>query len=477
VNQLQNFIGGTWVLPDRTLPAQLCDANTGEALAPQAGSSIKQVEQALAAAEAAHADGRWADLAVAQRIDKLEQIALGMESRALVLAEADARQTGVVISLTEKFALVCAGAFRGAAALLKEPANEDALPGPHGDLLFERLPLGVAAVIAPWNAPSGIACHKLASALAAGCPTILKPSEWAPGSAQAIAEAVVEAGLPAGTFQLLHGGGDTGGMLVVDQRTAAVSFTGGLQGGRAVAHACAESIKPAQLELGGNNPLIVLEDANLAAAAEGIVTALTTLNGQWCRALGRLLVHKSVLPALLEQVAEKMQSVRIGHSLSHDSSMGPLVHSAHRDHVSESVQKYAAMGGEVLTYCELPDLKGWFMQPTLVCGLAPELTLEETFGPVATVHCFSSDDEAVALANQTPYGLAAYVFGDEDHSWQVARRIRTGITKINGVTMLNLNPAAPRPAWGLSGLGDEGTRETFEFFRGSRLIGVAARPE
>jgi acyl-CoA reductase-like NAD-dependent aldehyde dehydrogenase len=254
-----------------------------------------------------------------------------------------------------------------------------------------------------------------------------------------------------------------------------VSFTGGLQGGRAVARACAEGLKPAQLELGGNNPLLVLEDADLQAAAAGIVTAMTTLNGQWCRALGRLLVHAAVEQPLLNLVEEKLQAVRIGSSLSRDSEMGPLVHVAHREHVIEAVHRYEIMGAGIMRCGTLPDLEGWFLQPTLVTGLNPELTLEEIFGPVAVVHSFSDDDEAIALANQTPYGLAAYVFGEEEHCWTVAKRIRTGITKINGVTLLNLNPAAPRPAWGLSGLGDEGTRETFEFFRGSRLIGVADR--
>lgn len=325
-----------------------------------------------------------------------------------------------------------------AMGLVREANEESTLPGPYGDVLLQRLPLGVAAVIVPWNAPSGIACHKLASALAAGCPTILKPSEWAPASAQVIAETLVEAGLPEGVFQILHGGGDTGGMLVTDERTAAVSFTGGLQGGRAVAHACAEGIKPAQLELGGNNPMLVLEDAKLDAAADGVVAALTTLNGQWCRALGRLLVHRSLQAELLQRVAQKMEKLSIGSSMSPDSTMGPLVHAAHRRHVQEAVQRYGAMGAAVISYGELPELDGWFFAPTLVTGLKPELTLEEIFGPVA-------------------------------------RGIRTGGTKINGVSMLNLNPQAPRPAWGLSGLGDEGTRETFEFFRGSRLIGVAGR--
>jgi len=476
VSELKNFIDGQWVTPDRSLPAQLCDANTGEVLAPQLGSSSKQVEQALDAAQAAYEDERWYSRDLESRLASLEQIATGLDTRAAVIAAADSQQTGVVISLTEKVALICAAAFRGAAALLREIDGPDKLPGIHGELLLERLPLGVAAVIAPWNAPSGIACHKLASALAAGCPAILKPSEWAPGSAQLIAEAIAEADLPDGIFQLLHGAGDTGGMLVVDERTAAVSFTGGLQGGQAVAHACADHIKPAQLELGGNNPLLVLEDANIEAAAEGIVTALTTLNGQWCRALGRLLVHESVLQDLLEQVSNRLQALRIGNSLDPDSEMGPLVHQGHRKHVLEAIEQYAAMGADIRRHGELPELGGWFVQPTLVSGLSPELTLEEIFGPVACLHSFASDDEAIRLANQTPYGLAAYVFGEESHAWDVARRIRTGMTKINGVTMLNLNPQAPRPAWGLSGLGDEGTRETFEFFRGSRLTGVAGTP-
>jgi acyl-CoA reductase-like NAD-dependent aldehyde dehydrogenase len=350
------------------------------------------------------------------------------------------------------------------------------LAGPFGDVLLERLPLGVAAVIAPWNAPSGIACHKLASGLAAGCPVILKPSEWAPGSARIIAEAVAAADLPAGTFQMLHGAAATAGLLVADERVAAVSFTGGLPGGRAVAHACAEGIKPVQLELGGNNPLVVLADADLEASAAGIVYALTTLNGQWCRALGRLLVHESVQAELLARVEEQLHNLVIGSSLAAESTMGPLVHQHHREQVLASIDRYQEQGGTVIRGGELPALDGWFVQPCLITGLSAQLTQQEIFGPVATVHTFSSDAEAVALANQTPFGLAAYVFGEENHCWDVARQTRAGSIKINGVSLLNLNPQAPRPAWGLSGLGDEGTRETMEFFRGNRVIGVAGRP-
>jgi phenylacetaldehyde dehydrogenase len=476
VNELRNFIDNAWVAPDQSLPGVLCDSNTGEELSSQKGSSARQVDAALDCARRAYLSESWSGLPAEQRASKLEQVAERLAELAPELARQDSLQTGVVISSTEKVAFICAAAFRAAAGLLRETPVSRPLPGPHGELLLERLPLGVAALIAPWNAPSGIACHKLASALAAGCPAILKPSEWAPGSAQLIAAAVADADLPAGVFQLLHGAALTGSALVEDERVAAVSFTGGLQGGRAVAHACAEGIKPVQLELGGNNPLLVLEDANLDTAADGVVTALTTLNGQWCRALGLLLVHESVQAELLEKIAGRMRCLVMGNSLSAESDMGPLAHAAHREHVLAQIDQYRAQGAGAIRYGELPELGGWFVQPTLVTGLAPEQTLEEVFGPVAALHSFGDDEEALALANQTPYGLAAYVFGDEEHGWEVARGIRAGNTKINGVSMLNLNPQAPRPAWGLSGLGEEGTRETMEFFRGHRLIGTAGVP-
>lgn len=474
MNELRNLVDGAWLEPGAPLPGLLRDANTGAALGAQAGSDAKQVEMALEAAQRVHESGVWGRLPATRRADKLERAATNLEGRVEAIARMDALQTGVVISLTRKIAAVCVMAFRQAAALLREPAAPP-LAGPYSDLLLERLPLGVAAVISPWNAPSGIACHKLASALAAGCPAILKPSEWAPGSAQLIAAAVAEADLPQGTFQLLHGAGDVGARLAGDERVAAVSLTGGLEAGRAVARACAGGVKPAQLELGGNNPLLVLQDADLEQAATGITTALTTLNGQWCRALGRLLAHRAIAEPLLERVETQLQALRIGNSLEDASQMGPLAHEAHRKRVAEAVERYLALGADLLRGGELPALGGWFFQPTIVTGLAPEHTLKEVFGPVGAAHVFADDEEAVRLANQTPYGLAAYIFGAEEHSWRVARQIRAGLVKINGAGLLGLNPMAPRPAWGLSGLGDEGTRETFEFFRGSRLIGVAGK--
>lgn len=473
---LRNYIGGVWEQPAHTLPRTVCDANTGNALFEQRASSPEQIERAIALAAATHADNGWLQQTPQQRAADLERIAEQILLRADAIAVADSQVTGVVINLTTKFAQVCAGAFRQAAQLVLSPPAPTPRDGPHGPLAIERLPLGPAAVIAPWNAPAGIAAHKVASALAAGCPVLLKPSEWAPLSAQLITEAASAAGLPVGMLQLLHGTGEVGAALVADERVRAVSFTGGLAAGRAVAAACAQGIKPAQLELGGNNPLIVLAAASLPAAIDGVVAALTTLNGQWCRALGRLLVHRSLQKPLLDGVLHHLSTLRLGSSLDVASEMGPLVSRGHLEHVVAQVKELQAQGGVVHQSTALPAMAGWFHPPTLITGLAPEATLEEIFGPVATVHAFDTDEEVIAFANQTPFGLAAYVFGEEPHAWAVAQRVRAGLIKLNAVTMLNLHPQAPRPAWGLSGLGDEGTFETYEFFRGTRVIGVAARP-
>lgn len=472
---LKNFTAGQWSAPGAELESSVCDANDGTPMFVQAASTPEQIDAALACAAATHADNVWGRMPIVERAACLERIATAIEARGAALAEADARLTGVVIGLTSRFGPLCAAAFRQAAELLRHPPALTERQGPFGPVRIERLPLGPAAVIAPWNAPSGIAAHKVASALAAGCPVLLKPSEWAPLSAQTLTEAAAEAGVPPGMWQLLHGAAATGAALVADARVRAVSFTGGLKAGQAVGRACAEGIKPAQLELGGNNPLLILADADLDAAVNGVVAALTTLNGQWCRALGRLLIHRDLVEPVLARVGAKLAQVRLGSSLAPESEMGPLVSKAHRDQVAAQVQHLVAAGGKVHQPTPMPALPGWFYPPTLITGLKPEQTLEEIFGPVATVHAFDDDDEAVRLANQTPFGLAAYVFGAEDHSWAIAEQLRAGLIKLNAVTLFNLHPQAPRPAWGLSGLGDEGTVETFEFFRGTRVIGVAGR--
>ncbi|MCH9695358.1 MAG: aldehyde dehydrogenase family protein [Gammaproteobacteria bacterium] len=465
---LQNYIAGSWQAPAVELTRTVCDSNTGEPLFKQLGSTPQQIDAAITAADQAHRDATWRNLTGEQRAAKLNAIAAALEEIVDDMAEVDARLTGVPITHTRTIGRVCGAAFRAAAELAAEATQVRS----ETNFVVERLPLGPAAIVGPWNAPSGIACHKLASALAAGCPVVFKPSEWAPLSGQLIAAAISQLGLPTGVFQLLHGDGMTGAAIVGDPRIAAVSFTGGLQAGRAVAAACANQIKPAQLELGGNNPLIVLPGADLDAVVDGIMTSLTTLNGQWCRALGRLIVHESMLDEVLDATLHKLAQLNAGSSLDSATQLGPLVHEQHRAHVVDAIDAYRKMGGEVLQSTRLPDLDGWFVAPALVKGIAPQDALEEVFGPVATVHSYTNINDAVTLANQAPFGLAAYVFGPREQAYTVARQLDTGMAKVNSVTLFSPHPSAPRPAWKLSGLGEEGTRETFEFFRGSRVIGV-----
>lgn len=469
-----NYIAAKFETAGVELSPWIHDPNTAAPVAPQLAALPDQIERALQAAWEVHESGAWAQTPIEQRAAWLEQVAERMQARVEEIAQVEAASTGVVISLTRRLAQICHLAFGAAAGQLHSGWMQGTLPGRRGEVEIVRKPWGPAVCITPWNAPAALAAHKIANALAAGCPTILKPSEWAPFSCGLLAEVIAEVGVEPGVFQLLHGGGEVGGRLVSDARVKAVSFTGGLHGGRAVARACAHDFKPLQLELGGNNALVVLDDADLDLAAEGVAAGLTTLNGQWCRALGRLIVHEDRAADLLAAASERLAAVRIGHSLEPASQMGPLIHAGHRRLLAEAVNHLAELGGIVHQPTPLPDLPGYFFPPTLVTGLTPDLTLEELFGPVAAVHTFRSDDEALALANQTPYGLGGYVFGrDEGRALAMARRLRTGDVKVNGVSLMSLHPLAPRPAWGLSGFGLEGAAETFQFFCGTTVVGVA----
>ena len=468
-----DVIDGERRAPGDVLGAPIASPNDGKPLYLHIGTTAEALDEALAAAARVHQEGAWAALSANDRAGALERVASALEGRAEELAGWDAATTGVVLSLCRTLAGVVPHTFRAAARLLRSGVDPAPLAGRFGAVEVTRRPRGPAAVIAPWNAPVAIAAHKTASALAAGCPVLLKPSDWAPHGAGALAEAALQAGLPAGLLQLVHGGAETGRRLVADERVASVSFTGGLEGGRAVAAACAHAMKPLQLELGGNNPLIVLDDAPLDGAADGVVAALTTLNGQWCRGLGRLLVARAIYEPLLERVLERLARLKLGDSRDIQSEMGPLVHERHRARVSAQLGQLVRAGGTAHAPTPRPALAGSFLPPTLVTGAAPADTRDEIFGPVAAVHPFDDDAEALALANGTAFGLAAYVFGAPERALPLGRRIRAGVVKINGVGMFGLHPDAPRPAWGLSGIGDEGTRETFELFRGTHTIGIA----
>ncbi|MFA1547882.1 aldehyde dehydrogenase [Actinomadura chokoriensis] len=467
----RDLVGGDWADTPGNGPV-LEDPATGEEIGPAGITGEERVERALAAAEAA-ADG-WAARPAAERADLLEEIAGALEPVTAEIAALEAAATGVPIRQAAPLGMIVSGSFRLAAGQLRDGWLDGAVTRDDGRAVeVRRLPWGPALCLVPWNAPAPMAAHKVANALAAGCPAILKPSEGAPRGSQRFAEVVAgvlaERDVPGGVFQLVHGDGGTGAQLTGDPRIRAVSFTGGAAGGRSVAAACAAGIKPVQLELGGVNPLVVMPDADLDRAARAAVDLLTTLNGQWCRALGRLIVPETVQDALLDAIGERLAALRAGPPLDEDTDFGPLVHSRHRDLVAAQRD---ALGGRLVSTTKVPD-EGNYLAPALVAGVDPGDATEEIFGPVATVHPYRTLDEAVALANGTAYGLEGYVTGaDEDAALAVARRIRAGEVKVNGSSVMSLHLFTPRPAWGSSGLGEEGTAETLRFFTNPRVVGV-----
>ncbi len=478
--ELRNYIDNTTSVPELSHDCWLKDPNIRWDLQEQRGSSPAQVEAALATVQRAHEHGEWEAHSPARRAEILENIAehLATNEVAERMAEADALTTGAVLKVTRLMASFVPQVFRGAAACLRNGSLHRVLPGKLGDIDYFRSPWGPALLITPWNGPTAIGSHKIASALAAGAPCIIKPSEWAPHSTLIMAEAISRVDLPRGAFQLVCGNRDIGAAMAADPRVRAISFTGGVAGGRSIAEATAKDFKPLQLELGGNNPLIVLEDADLDLAARGVVYGLSNLNAQWCRALGRLLVHRSVKGPLLERVNELLASLNLGHSLDADSDMGPLIHEQQYHGMLAEIERLQSLGGKVIAPTPLPDLPGYFVAPTLIDGCAPEHSLEENFGPVACIHTFDTEEQALALANGTAYGLAAYVYSaDENRARAFSRKIRCGSVKINGYSLLALSGTAPRSAWGLSGLGEEGAAQSIRFFTGARVVGLSPQDE
>ena len=470
-----DLIAGEWVPPSRERGESLEDPNTGEELQAQMATDDDGVEAAIAASVAAYSG--WSATSPDDRADALDAVADALAPLAGECARVEALGSGATIGTTGMLSFIFHAAFRLAAEQLRAGVTYSTLEGPTGrDVEIHKLGWGPAALLVPWNAPAPMAAHKAASALAAGCTVLVKPPERVPHGTAMLGLGAQAAGLPVGVVQVVHGGPEVGGRLVTDDRVRAVSFTGGIAGGRAIAHACAEGLKPAQLELGGHGPLVIMPDASTDTAADGAVALLTTLNGQWCRALGRLLVPAERHDEIVEAVVARLETLEVGDSLDPGSMMGPMVHSSHRQLLTERIAELVGHGGTALAPAPLPGGEwagGNWLSPTLVTGVVAGHARTEVFGPVATVHGYADLDDAVAIANDSPYGLEAYVIGtDEDAAMAVGRRLHAGGVKVNGTSPMGLHLMAPRPAWGISGLVDEGTTETIEFFQGTRVVGV-----
>ncbi|MEU3839235.1 aldehyde dehydrogenase family protein [Streptomyces sp. NPDC028635] len=468
-----SYIAGEWVRCQE-LDAWNVDPNTGEALHCTVTTSPTDLERALQHAQRAHDALDWAhDDFRHLRAEALERAAANVEERLEEIARTDAITSGTVITATRKLAAFLPARIRAAAGEARRIPRVTALAAGGRDVRLHRVPWGPAAILTPWNGPSFIPAAKIASAVASGCPVLLKPSEHAPASAQVIVECFVDAGLPEGALQLVHGAGDIGAALTGDRRVKVVSFTGGPGAGRAIARAAAEDFKVLQLELGGNNPVLVLDDADLDVTADGILTGMTNLNGQWCEGPGKIFAPHRLIRPLREALADRIARLRIGHSLDVESDIGPIANEPHHRNLMQRIEGLRALGAEIDQPGELPGLAGFFLSPTLATGSDPDRTTAELFGPVVSLHGVDSDEDALRAANAHPSGLDAYVFGtDTDRAIAIGARIVAGEVRVNGAKLADLGDESAQSFWGPSGIGGHGPAESVRVFCGDRVVGV-----
>jgi succinate-semialdehyde dehydrogenase/glutarate-semialdehyde dehydrogenase len=469
------LIGGRWTPAEggRTLAVE--DPATGEFLAGVADASPGDGRAALDAADGARES--WAAAPARERAELLRR------AFDAVIARGDALSTLITLEMGKPLSEARSEVAYGAEFLRwygEEAVRIDGryAPSPSGDsrILVSRRPVGPCLLITPWNFPLAMATRKVAPALAAGCTVVLKPAAQTPLTALAFAQLMLDAGLPPGVLNVVTTSrpGDVVSPLLRDDRLRKLSFTGSTAVGRQLLRQSADRVLRTSMELGGNAPFIVLDDADLDAAVAGALLAKMRNGGESCIAANRLYVHASLADAFAERLAARMDALVIGPGTEPGVEVGPLIDAAQRDKVAALVEDARAGGADVLCGGATGDGPGYFYRPTVLVDPAPGSTIlrDEIFGPVAPIVPFVDDAEAVALANATEYGLVAYLYTrDLDRGLRIMERLETGMVGINrGVVS---NAAAPFGGIKASGLGREGGREGIDEYLETKYASIA----
>jgi acyl-CoA reductase-like NAD-dependent aldehyde dehydrogenase len=434
----------------------------GRLLAQMSAGLDAHVDAAVAAADAAFP--AWAALGVEGRLPILQRFAAGIKTRGDELARVECEDAGVLLSRMQH-GVVPRSALN--ISFFAEFARHLVGKSIETATATHRLrydPAGVCAIITPWNGPLMLATWRLGPALAAGNTVVLKPPEWAPLTCALLGEIAHTAGVPPGVFNVLHGlGQPTGARLVSDARVRRIAFTGSVPTARSIARAAAENMVPCGFELGGKSAFIVLEDADLDVAA-GTAALMYRNAGQVCLAGTRLLVQESIAADFQQRMHSYVQRLKVGDPREADTEIGPLIHLRQHERVSGFVQR-ALAGGATAAWGGKPHAAGaQYYAPTLLTGLrsTDEVVQNEVFGPVLVWQTFQNDADAVAMANDTHYGLAGCVFGEQGHATAIADQVRTGMIWVNSFFLRDLN--APFGGVKNSGIGREGGEWSFEFY-------------
>lgn len=453
------YVDGHWIAAKSGKTLAVRNPATGEVLANVPDCGAAETRQAIAAAEAALP--AWRAKTAAERGSILRRWAELLREHQQDLAVLMTSEQGKPLA-EARGEINYAAAFFDWFAEEGKRAYGDVIPSPQADkrLLVIKQPIGVCAAITPWNFPAAMITRKLGPAMAAGCTLVLKPAEQTPLTALALAELGERAGVPAGVFNVVTGDPVViGGELTASPVVRKLSFTGSTEVGKLLMRQCAATLKKLSLELGGNAPFIVFDDADLDEAVEGALASKYRNSGQTCVCANRFLVQAGVYDAFASKLAEKVASLRVGNGLDADVSQGPLIDEAAVCKVEELVADALSGGAKAIGGGGRHELGGTFYKPTVLTDVLPSMRVarEEIFGPVAPLFRFQDEAEAVQMANDTEYGLAAYFYArDIGRVWRVAEALEYGMVGIN--TGMVSTEVAPFGGVKSSGLGREGSR-------------------
>ncbi len=448
------YIDGTWQAPSDTDEIDVHSASTEEVIGRVPRGTAEDVDRAVRAARAAF-DGGWAQTTPAERANWLRKLADALEARVPDVAATISQEVGMPITISTivqaKTPVTVARSF---ATLAETASFQEEI----GNSLVVREPFGVAGLITPWNFPLHQIVLKVAPAIAAGCTMVLKPSELAPLNSYLLAEAAFDIGLPAGVLNIVQGDGPTVGEAIAQHPGVdLISFTGSVRAGQRVSLLAAETIKKVTLELGGKSAFVVLDDAPLEKAIPGGVNNAMLNSGQTCSAWTRMVVPRARLDEVLDIATAAIGKLSLGDPADPKTRLGPLISEAQRRRVEGYIQAGVQEGARLVAGGKRPAAftRGHYVEPTIFSDVQPSMTIarEEIFGPVLSILPYDTEEDAIAIANDTTYGLAGGVWSaDRERALRVARRMRTGQVDVNGA---RFNPMAPFGGYKRSGIGRE----------------------
>lgn len=469
------FIGNEWVKPASDRRFTLINASTEEIIGTAPEACEADVDAAVAAARRALTQSGWSDISPRDRAAVMERFMGAIAARGEDLAKMVSAQNGMPIGISVPLeGQFSVGVIQYYTELAKTMGQPDVRPSQMGkETLVEGTPVGVVAAIVPWNFPVTLALNKIAPAMAAGCTLVIKPSPGTVLDSYILAEAALEAGVPAGVLNWIAADRDVGAYLVAHPGVDKVAFTGSTGAGRAIGRTCGEMLRPVTLELGGKSAAILLEDADLNSFLQGVPMASMLNNGQACYNGTRILAPKGRYGEVVDALAGLANSLVVGDALDPATHVGPMASSAHRDRVESYIEigkreaRLVAGGGR-----PKDTNRGWFVEPTIFADVdnAARIAQEEIFGPVLSVIPYDGEDDAIRIANDSQFGLGGSVWStDSAHATDIARKVQSGTVGVNGYM-----PSLGSPFGGVkaSGLGREFGPEAIGAYQNTKSIYV-----